>query len=141
MARPIRKFTVSLGDNQHPVVTFEGDYINKRELDLCVRALKRKQREIIREYRRKEIITKYESEKKGQVTDDTRGTKNTESDRSEAEGTGEGAGSPEPAKTSDAGSTGGSISTSANSISGLTGKVPGAPGTASPGGKSASKDA
>ncbi len=141
MARPTRKFTVSLSDNQHPVVTFEGDYINKRELDLCMRALKKKQREIIREYRRKEIIAKYELEKKGQVTDDTRGTESTESGRNEAEGTREGAGGTEPAKTPDAGSAGGSISTSANRVGGLAGKVPGAPGTASQSGEQAKSDA
>ncbi len=135
MARPTRKFIVSISDNQHPIVTFEGDYINKRELDLCIRALKKKQREIIRTYRRSQIIAEHEASKKGQVTDDARRTTETESGRSSSEGASKEGRSTEPAKAAVAASVGGSNSSNTNSVSGLAGKVPGVTGAANPSGK------
>ena len=133
MGRPTRKFIVSLSDNQHPIVTFEGDYINKRELDLCIRALKKKQREIIRTYRRTQIIAEHEAKKKGQVTDDARGTEDTKGTGSGSkEGTGS-TGTVESAKAPDAGSAGRNVDASNNGVSGLAGKVPGAAGVATPG--------
>ncbi len=135
MARPTRKFIVSLSDNQHPIVTFEGDYINKRELDLCIRALKKKQREIIREYRKKKIITEHEASKKGQVTDDAGRTEKAESGRGSSEGAGKEGRSAEPAKTTTAESVGGDSSPDTKRVSGLAGKVPGVTGAANPSGK------
>ena len=134
MGRPTRKFIVSLSDNQHPIVTFEGDYINKRELDLCIRALKKKQREIIRTYRRTQIIAEHEAKKKGQVTDDARGTKETESGRSSKEGAGS-TSTVKPTKAPDAGSARRNADASNNGVSGLTGKVPGAAEVATPSGQ------
>ena len=138
MVRPDRKFIVTLSDNQHPVVTFEGDYINKRELDLCIRALKKKQREIISKYRRAQIIAEHEAGKKGQVTDDTRGTEKAESGRSSSEGTSAEGRSAEPAKTTAAASVGRSAGPDTNILSGLAGKVPGVTGAANPSGKDSS---
>lgn len=62
-----KKFTVEIGDNQWPVVTFEGDYITKKELDLCQRALRKEQRKIIKAYRTRKIIAEHEA-KKGKVS-------------------------------------------------------------------------
>ncbi len=135
MARPTRKFIVLLSDNQHPIVTFEGDYINKRELDLCIRALKKKQREIIREYRKKKIIAEHEASKKGQVADDTGRTEKAESGRSDSEGAGKEGRSAEPAKVAVAASGGGGASPDTSGVSGLAGKVPGVTGAANPSGK------
>ncbi len=121
MDRVPREFTVSLSDNQHPIVTFEGDYINKRELDLCIRALKKKQREIIRNFRRAQIIADHEA-KKGKVTVGN-GTSETGEAGEGIEGaTGKASGSG-PAKEADAGSAGRDTSSSANSVSGSAGKV------------------
>jgi len=132
--RPPRKFIVVLEDNQHPQVTFDGDYINKKELDLCIRALKKEQRLIIKKYRKDKIIADYELKKKGQVTDDARGTAST---KSEGSGSKESRGtrSAEPAKATNATSTGRSSGTNPASISGLAGKVSGVTGVANPLGK------
>ena len=54
-----RKITVCLLNTSYPSITFTGDYVTKRELDIVVRAIKKAHKEVIREYRRKRIIAEW----------------------------------------------------------------------------------
>jgi hypothetical protein len=58
-ALPARRIVVELSNANFPQVTFEGDYVNKRELDLVERAIKRAHKEMIRKYREERIINAY----------------------------------------------------------------------------------
>lgn len=73
----MKKFTVELGDNQWPVVTFEGNYITKKELDLCERALRKEQRKIIKAFRKRKIIEEYNA-KKDEVSNGEASSNDTE---------------------------------------------------------------
>ncbi len=63
----MKKVTIVLQDSSPPQVTFDGDYVTKRELGLLMRAVKREHIRVVKDYRRKLIIEEYEKEKlKGQ---------------------------------------------------------------------------
>jgi hypothetical protein len=54
---------VVLKDKGNPSVTFEGDYITKRELNLIMRSILSAHRQRIREYRKRTIIEEYNKQK------------------------------------------------------------------------------
>jgi len=53
-----KKLVIEL-DGSRINVTFDGEYINKKELDQVLRAIRRKHRETIRAYRKKRIIEEH----------------------------------------------------------------------------------
>ncbi len=57
--KPAGKIEILLDNISSPVVTFKGDYITKRDLEIIIRALKRAHRNVIREYRKQRIIAEY----------------------------------------------------------------------------------
>jgi hypothetical protein len=83
--------------NSFPKVTFDGDYITKRELDIIIRVLKKEHRIKIREYRKKAIIEQYKLEKEkekgnnngqGNASSSTSGTESKSESGQESKPTG-----------------------------------------------------
>lgn len=76
-----KRLSVDFSTLTSPIVSFEGDYMTKKELDFVLRAIKKKHKVIIREYRRNKIIEEFKlKEKKVEVSN------NVHEERSESKG-------------------------------------------------------
>lgn len=58
-----RKLIVDTSVKYDPKVTFIGEHLTKRELEVVIRAIKREHRRRINEFRKKRIIAIYEADK------------------------------------------------------------------------------
>jgi hypothetical protein len=62
-------------------VSFTGDYVRKRELDVVIRAIKREHKRVLRSYRKRQIIAEHEKSKS--LRGDLNGTDGQSTERSD----------------------------------------------------------